>query len=155
MSDMSVTRSQAILVMPVENVNAMLTLHDGERAEVMLFIPAGEDVSRIVRDGEPFVPVVWRGRVCLIARATIACVAVSTRLAGKVDDFEELPCEKQKASIKLRSGSIVEGDLRWIGPRERKRTTDHLNADAPYLVVYGNETIYFVVKAHIAMVTEL
>jgi hypothetical protein len=153
MSAMNLTRSQAILFMPVENITAVLTLHDGERVECMLFVPDGEDVTQVVGDGTPFIPVVRRGRVCLIARAAIACVAVSPRLAGQGFD-DDLPFHTQKASIKLRSGTVIEGELKWIPPEPRKRTSDYLNAEQPYFVVHGAETVHFIVKAHVATVTE-
>ena len=150
---MNLTRSQAILVMPVDNITAVLTLHDGERVECMLFVPDGEDVSQVVEPGKPFVPVVRRGRVCLIARAAIACVAVSKRLAGQQCD-EDMPTVTQQVQVKLRSGAVIEGELRWIPPEPRKRTSDHLNAEPPYFVVNGPETAHFVVKAHVATVAE-
>lgn len=150
---MNLTRSQAILFMPVENITAVVTLHDGERVECMLFVPDGEDVSQVVGPGKPFVPVVRRGRVCLIARAAIACVAVSTRLARQEMD-EDIPFVTQQAAVKLRCGTVIEGELRWVPPEDRKRTTDYLNGDQPFFVVHGPETAYFVVKAHVATVTE-
>src|SRR5262245_7377362 len=112
---LDVTRSQAILLMPVDNVTAVVTLDDGERVDCMLFIPAGEDVSRILCESKPFVPVVARGLVCLIGRSAIASVAVSKRLAGKLLD-EDLKFEVQRAIGKLRSGTSIEGELCWIAP---------------------------------------
>ena len=150
---MSMTRSQMILRMPVENVNAVVVLHDGERSEVMLFIAGGEDVTRVVAEGKPFVPMVRGGRVCLIARAAIACLVVPSRLAGLSDP--ELPTVQQKASIKLRSGVVVEGLLEWVNETGRRRTTDYLNTETPYLIVRAGDTTHFVVKAHIAVVTEI
>src|SRR5262245_56913485 len=153
MSSMNLTRSQAILFMPVENITAVLTLEDGERVECMLFVPDGEDVTQVLGTGKPFVPVVRRGRVCLISRTSIAAVAVSTRLGGKQHD-EDLPFHVQKAQVKLRCGTVIEGELRWNPPEPRKRTSDYRNADTPYFVVHCAETVHFVVKAHVSTVSE-
>jgi hypothetical protein len=151
------SRSQILLRLPVENVNADLTLHSGERAPVMLFVHAGEDVSRVIGEGPPFVPMVRGGRVCLVARDAIACLTVELRhghrYAGAPEP--ELPCEHQRAAVQLRSGVVLEGELRWVATTGRKRTTDHLNAPPPVLAVATAELVHFVAKAHIAMITEL
>lgn len=153
MSEMSMTRSQMILRMPVENVNATVILHDGERAEVMLFVAGGEDVSGVVTDPRPFVPMVKGGRVCLIARPAIAALSVASQHAGGASD-DDLPMVRQKAAIKLRCGVVLEGELVWVNETGRRRTTDYLNHDTPYLVLRAGDVTYFVVKEQVAMVTE-
>ena len=99
-----------------------------------------------------FIPVVTRGVEHLVARAAIACFGVPPDRAPKLD--EDLAAVVQAVKVTLRSGAVVEGELRWIAPPGQQRTTDCLNGDTPYLVVYAPETSYIVVKTHIAMVTE-
>lgn len=153
---MEMTRSQILLCMPVDNVTATLVLHDGARSNVMLFVPAGEDVSGVVAGGRPFVPVVRDGRVCLVARAAIASLAVaSAAVAVPGAPEDELPSERQRAAIQLRSGVRIEGELRWVTETGRRRTTDYLNHEAPFFVVHDGDTTHYVAKAHVATVTEL
>lgn len=159
MSSAAVTRSQAILCLPVESVNAELVLHDGERAAVMLFVAGGEDLTRLF-SGKPFVPVVRGGRVCLVARDAIACVAVpapAAAAAGSDASADGLPWERQRVAVKLRSGALVEGEVRWVPPPglARRRTTDGLNLDAPYFAVHAGPTTYLVAKAHVATISEV
>jgi hypothetical protein len=151
----NMARSQVILRMPVDNLVATLILHDGERAEVMLFLPGGEDLARLVDGTTQFIPMVHDGRVCLFARGAIACLEVP---AQPVEDHG-LPIDRQRAIVKLRSGQTVEGELRWTPMLANARTTDHLNADTPYFEVHrtapeGERTAY-VMKAHVASVTEV
>jgi hypothetical protein len=153
MSSASATRSQAILRMPIDNVSADLVLHDGERAPVMLFIHGGEDVTRVLCEPRPFVPVVRGGRVCMVARAAIACLVVPAHHAGAREG--DLPCEHQQVAVKLRSGALIEGEVRWVPEVKRRRVSDYLNADAPYFIVHAGDLRYFVVKAHVSMVSEL
>ncbi|MBX3160187.1 MAG: hypothetical protein KF773_29745 [Deltaproteobacteria bacterium] len=146
-------RSQVILRMPVDNLVATLILHDGERAEVMLFLPGGEDLARLLDGTAQFIPMVRDGRVCLFARAAIACLEVPARPPAADDDG--LPVEKQRAIVKLRSGGTVEGELRWTPMTANARTTDHLNLEAPYFEVHREERTAYVMKAHVASVTEV
>lgn len=153
------TRSQAILCLPVENVNADLVLHDGERATVMLFVAGGEDLTALF-SGRPFVPVVRGGRVVLVARDAIACIGVPARCAaaaGADAGADGLPYERQRVVVKLRSGGLVDGEVRWAPPPgvARRRTTDGLNLAAPYFAVHAGATTYLVAKAHVATVTEV
>jgi hypothetical protein len=152
MGTMNVKRSQAILRMPIDMVDAVMILHDGVRSEVMLFIPPSEDISQLITEGNEFIPVVMRGVEHLVARTAIACCGVPPARAPKLD--EDLAALVQAVKVTLRSGAVVEGELRWIAPPGHQRTTDCLNSNASYLVVYTPETSYIVVKAHIAMVTE-
>jgi hypothetical protein len=147
----NMARSQVILRMPVDNLVATLILHDGERAEVMLFLHGGEDIARLVDGPARFIPMVRDGRVCLFARDAIACFEVPASRPAP----DDLPVEKQRAIVKLRSGVCVEGELRWCAAGSASRTTDHLNAETPYVEVHRAETTAYVMKAHVASVTEV
>ena len=145
-------RSQAILRMPIDMVDATLILHDGERADVLLFIPPTEDISRLVTEGSPFVTMVRGGIEYFVARAAVACLELPPDRAPQLD--QELPIARKNARVKLRCGTIIEGELRWISPDGQQRTADALNVDVPYLVVHGAATTYLVLKAHVASVVE-
>ena len=146
-------RSQAILRMPIDMVDAVLVLHDGERANVLLFVPPTEDISRLVTEGSPFVAMVRGGTEYFVARAAIACLELPADRVPTLD--KELSIQRQNARVKLRCGTTVEGELRWISADGQTRTADALNIDVPYLVVHGAAAqTYLIMKAHVATVTE-
>ena len=145
-------RSQPIMRLPVDRVSAQLTLHDGERFEGILFLPGGEQVPELLSEGEPFIPVGHGNTVRLVARSALACIAIPSRpdLADA-----DLPIERQQATIRLRSGAVVTGELRWTAPPGWRRTGDHLKDSARHVTVHGGGITTFVAKAHIAWVEEI
>jgi hypothetical protein len=52
MAEANIKRSQAILRMPVDMVDAVMFMHDGHRSEVLLFVPPSEDIPRLVSEGQ-------------------------------------------------------------------------------------------------------
>jgi hypothetical protein len=136
--------------MPVDLVTATLILHDGDRSEIILFMPPGEDMARLVSEGDRFLPVTRAGKVCLVARSAIACLGVTPRVARP----DDLPVERQAAIVRLESGTVLEGELRWIAPEGKQRTADFLNGASPYIEVFTAALTYYVLKAHIATVQE-
>lgn len=138
--------------LPVDHVTASLILHDGDRSDVVLFVSPDEDIARVLAAREPFLPMMRAGKIALIARAAIAAIGLpSVPMIPKHDD---LPLVTQPATVRLRSGELIEGELRWIGPATAQRTADHLNSEEPYLKVHAANTTYYVVKHHIALVEE-
>lgn len=148
-------RSQAILRMPVNSVLAKLTLHDGERSDVLLFIPAGEDITHVVSPGTPFVPMISNARFWLIARRAIAALAVVT--GPELPDDDALPITRQRVRVRLFSGTTLEGELRWTRTDDCKRTSDHINESAAFFVLHAPETktIHYVAKSQVAGVEEI
>jgi len=138
--------------MPVDYVDATLILHDGERWNVIFFVPPREDLVRLVTEGEAFVPVMRDAKITIVARAAIACVGMPTRPAS---DLDELPSENQRAAIKLRSGVVLEGELRWPIVEGKQRTADFLNGPSNHVVLSAGDVHYIVIKAHVATVQEL
>ncbi|HEY0195675.1 MAG TPA: hypothetical protein VGC42_31390 [Kofleriaceae bacterium] len=151
--DVNMRRSQAILRLPVDSMTATLTLHDGERSDVLLFIPPGEAIAALVSPGDPFVPMIKSARFCLVAREAIAALGVTS--TPEVADETTLPLERQRARIRLRSGTELEGELRWTAPEGERRTADYVNDDQAYVVLHAGDTSYYVRKAAIATVEEL
>jgi hypothetical protein len=152
-------RSQAILRLPVDNVLATLILHDGERCDVLLFVPPGETIGHLVSPGDPFVPMIKNARFCLVARTAIAVLGVVTgsETATSGDDDGALPVERQRARVRLRGGTALEGELRWTGPEGRKRTADYVNDTAAFFVLHAGDppTTFYVAKAQVATVEEI
>jgi hypothetical protein len=152
MGDVTMKRSQAILRMPVDMVDACMYLHDGDTSDVLVFVPKAEDISRMLCEGSAFLPVMRDAAMCLVARSAIACMKVAARHAPKLE--EDFPSEQEKVKVTLRSGMVIDGLMKWIPPFERQRTADHLNSDTPIIVVHTGDEAYLIVKAHIAMVRE-
>jgi hypothetical protein len=153
MADANVHRSQVILRMPVDYVDATLILHDGERDEVIFLMPSGEDVTSVLEPGEPFVPVMRNAKICIVARDAIAALGVPLR---EPSAFEaEMPSEQQRVAIKLGSGLLLDGELRWPVVSGKQRTADHLNTDARYIELRTADKSLFIAKAHVAYVQEM
>ena len=146
-------RSQVILRMPVDNISVMLILHDGVRSDAMLFVPPTEDIARLIGpQGERFLPMFVGAELRLVAREAIACIGVPS--VPRIHHEGDLPVETQNAAIALRSGNVLEGELRWPAVAGQARTADYLNADGETIELHTADTTFHVVKAHIAMVTE-
>jgi hypothetical protein len=152
MGDANIKRSQAILRMPVDMVDAVMILHDGDRSDVLLFVPPTEDVARVMSSGAPFLPVMRDASMCLVARDAIACLGVATALAPKLE--EDFPAEEQKIKVTLKSGTILDGIMKWVPIATGRRTADHLNSDGAQIVVYAGERAWIIAKSHIAMLRE-
>jgi hypothetical protein len=156
--DVNMRRSQAILRLPVDSVLATLVLHDGERSDVLLFVGPGEGVTDLLAPGEAFVSMIRDARPCLVARGAIAMISVVTgpERPERPDD-DALPIRRQRARVRLRSGKLVEGELRWTACEGAAQTADHVNDPAAILVLHATEarTIHYVAKSQIAIVEDL
>lgn len=148
---MQIRRSQVILRMPVDNVVATMIGHDGAKADVMLFIPPTEDIGHVLGHGAAFLPMVKGGKMCIVARATIACFGVPQLPVIPRED--DLPVEKQAVTITLHSGATVEGEL-YLTAFGVQRTTDLMNEAEPIFRVHGNGMTYLVAKAHVVQLEE-
>jgi len=148
---MQMRRSQVILRMPVDNVIATMIGHDGTQADVMLFIPPTEDIGRVLGHGAAFLPMVKAGKMCIVARETIACFGVPE--LPVIPREGDLPVEKQVVTITMKSGAKVEGEV-YLTAFGTQRTTDFMNEAAPTFCVHGNATTFFVAKAHVSQVEE-
>lgn len=144
-------RSQPLLRLPKNQTPAQLTMHDGERAQVFLFVAPGDSLTHVLDEDSRFVPMGFSSGTRLVARDAIAALSVHVMHAHAED---ELPGERQRAVIKLRSGTLVKGELRWVAPEGRRRTLDFLNSETPYFVAYDTEHVHYVFKSHVALVEE-
>lgn len=140
--------------MPVDYVDATLILHDGDRSEVIFLLPPGEDVARVVIEGDAFVPVMRNAKICIVARKAIAALGLPPRAIDELEDA--MPHEKQKVAVKLTSGMMLEGEVRWTVVSGQQRTADHLNNnDARTIELRTADKSFYIVKDHIAYVQEL
>ena len=150
MGEANVHRSQAILRMPVDYVDATLILHDGDRSEVIFLLPPGEDLARVITEGDAFIAVMRNAKMCMVARDAVAALGI----APKVEDEDALPTKTQKALVRLRSGLVLEGELRWTIESEKSSTTDYLNRDARTIELRVADKSFVIVKSHVAYVQE-
>ena len=145
-------RSQAILRMPVDMVDAVMILHDGDRSDVLLFVPPTEDVARVMSSGALFLPVMREASMCLVARDAIACLGVSVAHAPKLE--EDFPAEEQIVKVTLKSGVVIDGTMKWVALAVGRRTADHLNSDTAQIVLCSGDRAWIIAKSHVAMVRE-
>lgn len=145
-------RSQPLLRLPKNQTPAMVTLHDGDRAQVFLFVSPGDSVAQVLAGGASFVPMGFASGTKLVARDAIAALSVHV-LHAPIED--ELPGERQAVVVRLRSGAIVRGELRWVPIEGARRTLDFLNRDASHLVIHDVEHVIYVALAHVATVEEV
>lgn len=146
-------RSQPIMRVPRDKTPGELILDDGERAYVLFFVPQGDTLSRVFEDSNPFVPVAIGKTARMIARAAIACMTAHVMHASVPDT--DLPLEKQHAIIRLRGGTIIRGELRWVAAYGHRRTLDHLNDSTTHMVAYDGEYVHFIAKSAVVGVEEV
>jgi len=143
------------LTLPVNKVPATLVLGDGTRHDVSVFIAAGQEIEELLTAEQWFLPTLRDGQFRMYARRAVACLSLPVFRAPR--DGEEdaiLPMQKRSAVVHLCSGSILNGELRYLAPPERRRTADFLNEEAALFTLYDSETVHYVVKAHVAYVEE-
>jgi hypothetical protein len=87
----------------------------------------------------------------MYARPALACIAVARAPAS---DDDELPRVHRAVVVRLRSGRVLTGELRFVAPPERRRTTDHLNDGAAHFALHDGRQVYFVAKQHVDSVEE-
>lgn len=138
--------------LPVDHLIASLILDDGDRSDVVITLSPDEEIAHVLGAREPFLPMFRAGKLTLVARSAIAVLGLPSVMVLPNED--DLPVETQLASIRLRSGVVLEGELRWTGPGGAQRTSDFLNSDEVYIKVHTLHTTYYVVKDHIALVEE-
>lgn len=149
----SMRRSQVILRMPVDHVTASLVLQDGERSEAVLFVPPTDDIAQVIGPtGQRFLPMIRGSKLHLVARTAIACLGVPAVTTLPQDG--DLPLEVQAATVVLRSGVRLEGELRWTATRGSARTADFLNTATETFELHTPDLTFHVVKAHVALVEE-
>jgi hypothetical protein len=152
MSSVTVKRSQAILRMPIDMIDAHLIMHDGDRSDVLMFVPPTEDIVRVMTEGPAFVAIARGGMEAIAARDAIACIGVTPSFGPKLD--EDLPIVRQKVAVQLRSGVTLEGELRFVSFASERQLLDFMCTDAPCIAVFTDKTTYVISKAHVSSVIE-
>lgn len=145
-------RSQPLMRVPRDKTPGELIMDDGERAYVLFFVAHGDTLARVFEDDSRFVPVAIGSTVRMVARAAIACMTAHVVHAGIPDG--ELSQERQRVLARVRGGTVVRGELRWVAPYGHRRTLDHLNDASSHIVIHDDDYIHFVAKAALLGVEE-
>ena len=140
------------LRVPVDRVAVDLTLADGRRHRGTLFVPPGMAVEEMLAARDRFLPVEEDGRVRLYASAALACISVADVAQGP--ESERLPEERRRLTVRLKSGDVLEGDLRYVQVTARPRTADLLNEPGATFALHSGDAVRHVVKAHVECVEE-
>jgi DNA-binding NtrC family response regulator len=138
-------------MVPVERVGATLVLSDGTRHEVVLPRGAGQSLEELLAAREPFMPVQQDGSTRIYARSALASVAV--RDDGEPED-EALPRSRRSVRVRLHSGVVLEGELRYVVVEGRARLTDVLNEDSETFCIHAGGAVHHIAKAHVLCVEE-
>jgi hypothetical protein len=142
-------RSQPLLRVPRDQTPVVLLLDDGQRANAFLFVPPGTSILHTLENSGPFIPVSYSDGTRLVARASIACINVY----GSRDE-NELPGEQQRVVVRLRSGQLIKGELRWVAHTGYRRVLDHLNDASTHVVLHDADRINYIAKGHIMTIEE-
>ena len=153
MSTPTKDRSQPLLRVPRDQTPVTIILDDGERTNAFLFVSPGTPVGRAIAEAGSFVPVSYADGTKLVSRDSIACITVVGMYAR--EEHDDLPTEVQPVVVKLRSGQMIKGDLRWTPYAGHRRVLDHLNDGSTHLVLRDKEYLSFIRKSHIMTVEEL
>jgi hypothetical protein len=145
-------RSQPLLRVPRDKTPGELVLDDGERAYVQFFIPLGNTLAGIYEDRYGFLPVAIDGNVRMVARSAIACMTAHVMHAGGADP--DVALERQRVIARLRGGTVIRGELRWVAPPGYRRTLDHLNDAAVHIVIHDGDFVHFIAKSAVLSVEE-
>ncbi len=140
-----------VLAVPVERFAATLVLQNGASCEVLLSCGLGHPVEDVFSAKEPFLAVQESGRTRIYARSALACIHVQ---AAQTTDEDSLPLRHQPVSVRLSSGTQIEGELRYVAVEGRARATDVLNEEGPSFSLYAGDRVSHVAKAHVLSVEE-
>ncbi len=154
MGPVEARRSQPLLRLPVDRWACELILEEGSRLSGFLFLAPGSGIAGLLDDSKRFLPMLVDGSVRLVTRAAIACIVFPAGEARRRDPGDELPGDRQQAAVRLRSGLVIDGELRWIACPECVRTIDFLNQPDPWFPVHGVDAQYLIAKLHVAWVEE-
>ncbi len=140
-------------VVPVQRITVALILDDGSRHEVVLPRGPGQPIEELFEAREGFVPVRQGDTTRIYARVSIACVTVNAPQSLRPED-DGLPRKTRAVRVTLHSGSVLEGELRYVPVEGRARVTDVLNESAPSFPLYAGTNVQHVSKAHVRYVEE-
>lgn len=157
------------LRLPTYTVAVRLTVvgHEPTGAELFLSEETHGRSAMIDKLGElldeptRFVPVKGPRAVRLLAKRSIAWLAVAREELSPDREFEDVPSEvmtlydrQHHVLVELTTGAKLEGMLFDSAPADRPRVIDHLNAAGSFVRLWTSDEHYLINKDHILHVTE-
>ncbi|MEI7891648.1 MAG: sigma 54-interacting transcriptional regulator [Myxococcales bacterium] len=136
---------------PVLRERVQFRTGDGAQHDGYVFRVGGQPVESLFDAAEPFLPVDEGGHIRLYARASLAVISVPC--ASALDSG--MPLRTVRVSVRLRSGHILEGELRYPAETARTRAVDYLNSPASSFIVFCPDQAHHVAKAFVEVVEEV
>lgn len=144
----------ADLRVPVERASVEVLLSDGTRHSLVVFQAPGQRLESFAEAPEPFFPAHEQERLRLFARASIVVLSGERRAAQSPGE-DDLPETQRTVRVHMRSGEVLEGDLRFVACEGSLRPIDHLNESSRSFPLFTTERVHHIVKAHVIFVEEL
>jgi hypothetical protein len=144
----------ADLRVPVEKASVEVLLSDGTRHSLVVFQAPGQRLENFADAPEPFFPAHEQDRVRLFARANIVALS-GERRASRLPGEDDPPETQRTVRVHVRSGEVLEGDLRFVACEGSLRPVDHLNESARSFPLFTTGRVYHIAKAHVLFVEEV
>jgi hypothetical protein len=121
-----------------------------------------DDVAALLDQTTSFLPVRGEAGVRLLAKQSIAWIAITRVDEIEHEDFDDEPSEvitlydrRHRVTVELVTGETLSGTLFDSSPADRPRVIDHLNRAGQFLRLWTPDEHYVIHKHHILEVREL
>lgn len=132
-----------------------LGLTDGRVLDAEIFLlsdakrPGGVTSIEAVLDGpREFIPVLIQSGHVLLSRSSIRTVGFAASAPG-MGEMSEAGGTLDVVTLKLDSGEVVSGVLRYMAPAESMRMSDVFNRPGRFLTLSEGDRLILVSKAHV------
>jgi hypothetical protein len=123
-----------------------------------------DDIAELLSEDATFLPVRFTTGVRLLAKHSLAWLAVQPQAAELAVEleFDDLPSEvvtlydrEHHVEVELVAGPLLRGAMFDSAPADRPRVIDHLNSASGFVRLWTEAEHYLVNKAHILAVSEV
>ncbi|MBV8762877.1 MAG: hypothetical protein JO257_36670 [Deltaproteobacteria bacterium] len=157
------------LRLPTYTVTVRLAVVGHEPTGVELFLTEDthgrsdtiDKLGELLDEPTRFVPVKGPRAVRLLAKRSIAWLAVQREELSADHEFDDVPSEvmtlydrQHHVFVELTTGTKLEGMLFDSAPSDRPRVIDHLNGLGNFVRLWTSDEHYLINKEHILHVTE-
>jgi hypothetical protein len=140
------------LRVPIQRIRAEIHT-ELEHVAGTLLLPPLATIEEVFEEDAAFVPSEIDGQTRLLARSSIAAIAVEgDAMAGSLAALG-VTYAMRPVAVRLRSGGVLEGSL-VLSPTLR-RTLDVLNQSAKSFALHSAGRVFHVAKAHVVRVEEV
>ena len=120
-----------------------------------------DDVATLLDQDTAFLPVRGEAGVRLLAKHSIAWLAIARQEETLDEDVDDSPSEvitlydrRHRVNVQLVTGEVLAGTLFDSSPADRPRVIDHLNRAGRFVRLWTPEEQYLIAKDHILEVRE-